>query len=194
MLMSIRLEDKHNQRGINKDINVMIQEIPQINLFKKQLHNSLLHETLNSHTIKIAKNANLYTCGDQDKMIYVIESGQVKLLMPSPEGKECIIAIHTKGDVFGELCLSELGERKETATAMEETYLKKITCSRFLMRLSNDLLLEGFARYLAVRIANQQQIIANLVNIDSEKRMSETLLKLALILDKKGPSVDAQLL
>jgi len=167
----------------------MIQETPQINQFKKQLHKTLLHETLSSPTIKIAKNMNLYTSGDQDKMIYFIESGQIKLLMVSPEDKECIIAIHTKGDVFGELCLSESGGRKETATAMEETYFKKIPCSKFLMHLSNDLLLEGFARYLAVRIADQQQIIANLVNIDSEKRMGETLLQLAQTLSKKVGSV-----
>src|SRR4051794_4360552 len=102
----------------------MIQETPQTTLFKKQLQNSLLHETLNSQTIKIEKNANLYTCGDQDKMIYFIESGQIKLLRLSSEGKECIVAIHTKGNIFGESCLADLGARKETATAMEETYLK----------------------------------------------------------------------
>jgi CRP/FNR family transcriptional regulator, cyclic AMP receptor protein len=182
------LEGKYNQWGINKDTNIMIQETPQTNEFKKQLHNSLLHETLNSQTIKIAKHANLYTSGDQDMMVYFIESGQIKLLILSPEGKECILAIHTKGDVFGEVCLSEFGARKETATAMEETCLKKIPCSRFLMRLSNDLLLEGYARYLAVRIADQQKIISKLVNIDNEQRLGETLLKLARTLSKNGRS------
>src|SRR5438045_2079650 len=147
----------------------MIQETLQSNRFKEQLRDSLLRETLNSRAVKIAKHTNVYICGDQDEMVYFIESGQIKLLMLSPEGKECILAINTKGDVFGELCLSELGARKETATAMEETCLKQIPCSKFLMNLSNDLLLEGFVRYLAVRIAGQQQVIANLVTVDSEK-------------------------
>src|SRR5581483_2597467 len=101
----------------------MIQMTPQSDLFKEQLRNLLLRETSNAHTIKIAKHANVYVCGQQNEMVYVIESGQIKLLMLSPEGKECILAIHTKGDVFGELCLSELGERKETATAMKESFL-----------------------------------------------------------------------
>jgi CRP/FNR family transcriptional regulator, cyclic AMP receptor protein len=165
----------------------MIQETPQANKFKQQLRDSLLRETQNSETIKIAKDGNVYANGDKDEMVYFIESGQVKLVMVSPEGKECIIAIHTKGDVFGELCLSELGARKDNAVAMEKSELKKIPCSKFMSVLSNDLLLEGFVQYLAVRIADQQQVIANLVTVDSEKRLGETLLQLARTLGKKDP-------
>jgi CRP-like cAMP-binding protein len=107
--------------------------------------------------------------------------------MLSPDGKECLIAIHTAGDVFGELCLSGLGPRAETAVAMEETDLKLIPCSRFFVRLRRDSLLEGFTRYLAVRIADQQQVIANLVTVDSEQRLGKTLLHLARRLGKKDP-------
>ena len=165
----------------------MIQETPQAKKFKQQLRDSLLRETQNSEAIKIAKDANVYISGDKDEMVYFIESGQIKLLMFSPEGKECIIAIHTKGDVFGELCLSELGARKDNAVAMEKSELKKIPCSKFMTVLSNDLLLEGFVQYLAVRVADQQQVIANLVTVDSEKRLGETLLQLARTLGKKDP-------
>jgi CRP/FNR family transcriptional regulator, cyclic AMP receptor protein len=105
---------------------IMIQETPQADRFKQQLRESLQHETLNSRTVKIARHANVYTCGDQDGMVYFIESGQIKLLMLSPEGKECLLDIHSAGDIFGELCLSGSGARLETATAMEETILKKI--------------------------------------------------------------------
>ena len=69
--------------------------------------------------------------------------------------------------------------------AMEETILKKIARSQFLARLSRDSLLEGFVRYLAVRIADQQQVIANLVTVDSEQRLGKTLLQLARTLGKK---------
>jgi CRP/FNR family transcriptional regulator, cyclic AMP receptor protein len=120
-------------------------------------------------------------------MVYFIESGQVKLLMLSPEGRECLLAIHAAGDIFGELYLSGLGARLETATAMEETVLKEIPCPKFFARLSRDALFEGFVRYLAVRIADQQQIITNLVMMDSEQRLGKTLLRLARTLGKKDP-------
>ena len=165
---------------------VMIQPTPQLDRFKQQLRESLQRETLNSRAVTIPRHANVYTCGDQDEMVYFIESGQIKLLMLSSEGKECLLAIHSAGDSFGELCLSGLDSRLETATAMEETILKKIPHSQFLARLRRDSLFEGYVRYLAVRIADQQQVIANLVTVDSEQRLGKTLLQLARTLGKKN--------
>jgi CRP/FNR family transcriptional regulator, cyclic AMP receptor protein len=163
----------------------MIQQTPQADRFKQQLRESLQHETLNSRAVKIARHANVYTCGDQDQLVYFIESGQIKLLMLSPEGKECLLAIHSAGDIFGELCLSGSDARLETATAMEDTILKQIPSSQFLARLSRGSLLEGFVRYLAMRIADQQQVIANMVTVDSEQRLGKTLLQLARKMGKK---------
>ena len=59
---------------------------------------------------------------------------------------------------------------------MEDTILKQIPSSQFLARLSRDSPFEGFVRYLAVRIADQQQVIANMVTMDSEQRLGKALL------------------
>jgi CRP/FNR family transcriptional regulator, cyclic AMP receptor protein len=165
----------------------MIQETAQAERFKQQLRDSLMNETLNSRAINIAKHDHVYTCGDSAELVYFIESGHIKLLRLSPEGRECLLAIHNAGDIFGELCLSGLGSRLETATAMEETTLKQIPCSSFFARLKRDLLFEGFVQYLAVRIAEQQQVIANLVTVDSEQRLGKTLLQLARKLGTQDP-------
>jgi CRP/FNR family cyclic AMP-dependent transcriptional regulator len=165
----------------------MIQQTAQADEFKKQLRDSLQRETSDSIATKIARHENVYAAGDQDDMVYFIENGQIKLLMVSSEGKECLLAIHSDGDIFGELCLSELGVRSETATTMKETTLKQIPCSRFFARLKRDSLFEGFTRYLAERIADQQQVIANLVTVDSEQRLGQNLLQLARTMGKKDP-------
>jgi len=55
---------------------------------------------------------------------------------------------------------------------MKATTLKQIPRSHFFARLSRDSLFEGFVRDLAVRVADQQQVIANLVTVDSEQRMA----------------------
>jgi CRP-like cAMP-binding protein len=165
----------------------MIQEAPEADKFKQELRDSLLRETQNSRSIKIARHTSVYNCGDTDNNVYFIEAGQIKLLMLSSEGKECLLAIHTAGDIFGELCLAGSGERAETATAMKETLLKQVPSSQFFARLTRDSLVEGFVRYLAVRVADQQQVIANLVTVDSEQRLGQTLLQLARTLGKKDP-------
>src|SRR5678815_3078475 len=165
----------------------MIQESPQLDNFKRQLRDSLQRETANSRAVKIGRHANVYNSGDQDELVYFIETGQIKLLMLSSEGKECLLAIYSDGDIFGELCLSGLGGRLETATAMKATVLKQIPCAQFFARLTRDSLSEGFVRYLAARIADQQQVIANLVTVDSEQRLGQTLLQLARNMGKKDP-------
>ncbi len=165
----------------------MIHEHPQVDRFKVQMRESLIQETLHSRAIRFAKHDNIYTCGDHDELVYFIESGQIKLLMLSPDGRECLLAIHTAGDMFGEMCLSGLGARLETATAMEETNIKQIPCSKFFARLGRDKLFEGFVQYLAVRIADQQQVISDLVTVDSEQRLGKTLLRLARTMGRKDP-------
>ncbi|MEP7274049.1 MAG: Crp/Fnr family transcriptional regulator, partial [Acidobacteriota bacterium] len=166
----------------------LIRGILQADQFRQQLSYSLHQETLGSTPITIAKHAQVYNCGDSDGLLYFIESGQVKLLMLSPEDRECLLAIHTTGDVFGEMCLSGAGTRMETATAMEETVLKQIPGRQFFARLCRDsLFLVGFVQYLAVRIADQQQVITNLTTEDSEQRLGKTLLRLAKTLGIKTP-------
>jgi CRP-like cAMP-binding protein len=165
----------------------MIQETPQSDLFKKQLGESLLRETQNSRVVKFARHENVYTVGERDEMVYYIESGQVKLVMNSPEGKECLLAIHSAGDIFGELCLSGVSGRLETAIVMKATTLKRIPSNQFFARLGCDSLFEGFVRYLAVRVADQQQVISNLVMVDSEQRLGQTLLQLGRTMGKKDP-------
>jgi len=164
-----------------------IQQTPQAEEFKRQLRDSLVRETVNSRALKVARHDNVYTSGDQGNMVYFIESGQIKLLMLSTDGRECLLAIHSGGDIFGELSLSGLGARLETATAMKATTLKQIPCAHFFECLGRDSLIEGLVRYLAVRIADQQQVIANLVTVDSEQRLGQTLLQLARTMGKKDP-------
>jgi CRP/FNR family transcriptional regulator, cyclic AMP receptor protein len=165
----------------------MIQQTPLVDQFKRRLRDSLKRATVNSRAVKFARDATVYARGDQDEKIYFIESGQIKLLMLASEGKECILAIHAAGDIFGELCLSGLDARVETAVAMQKTVLKQIPCNRFFSRLGRDSLFEGFVQYLAVRVADQQQVIANLVTVDSEQRLGKTLLRLARTMGKRDP-------
>jgi CRP/FNR family transcriptional regulator, cyclic AMP receptor protein len=165
----------------------MIQPIPKPTDFNKRLQDSLRLESLNLATVTIARHQSVYVCGDTADALYFVQSGQVKLLMLSPEGKECLLDIHTEGDTFGELCLAGSVLRRETAIAMDDTRLKRIPCSSFFQHLSRHSLVEGFVSYLAARVGEQQQVIANLMTVDSEHRLGETLLLLAQKLGEPDP-------
>lgn len=116
-------------------------------------------------------------------MVYVVESGRIKIVMLSPDGKECLIGIHTAGDLFGESYFG-CGHYQETATAMEDTILIRITLSALLQYVaSKQSILSGALQYLARRIADQQQTILDLMTVNSECRLGKALLRLG---DKLG--------
>jgi CRP-like cAMP-binding protein len=162
----------------------MIEKVPQPNRFALQIRDLFRNESFHSRTIRVGKHDRIYTCGDRDEMIYCIESGQVKLTLLSPEGKECLLAIHTAGDIFGELCICGQSLRPDTATAMKEATIRKMPYRTFLNLLRRESLLEGMVEYLAVRISEQQQVIRTLITTSSEPRLAITLLRLGRRLGK----------
>src|SRR5579885_2034000 len=165
----------------------MIQATSEANLFKQRLRSSLQRETRDSHSMSVAKDEYVYSLGDDDDTIYFISSGQIKVRILSPEGKECLLALYSAGDIFGELGLSGLSARYDQAVATEDSQIKKITNNNFFKRLNDDSLFEGFAQYLVARSAEQQQLIADLVTVDSELRLGTVLLDLAHRVGKKDP-------
>lgn len=165
----------------------MIRQIPAVDQFKQHLRALLPQEVQQYRTVQFAKREAIYTCGDQGDTVYFVISGQIKLLMLTPDGKECLLTILTAGDIFGELCLSGVRERTELAVAMTKATLMLMPCTQFFAFLSRSRLLEGFVQYLALRIADQQEMIAILVTADSEQRLGKVLLQLARNLGKQDP-------
>ncbi len=142
--------------------------------FKQQVQDSLKNHAAGWRAVRYSRLQYIYTSGARDGMIYYIESGQVKLLLPSYEGKQCLASIRTAGDIFGELCLSGQPVRLETAVAMKESSLKKISARDFLASMKSDSMMEG----LAGRVSEQLEIIGSLTTSDSEHRLARTLLHL----------------
>jgi len=91
----------------------MIESSPETDQFKQDMRISLERETRNCIEIRVARHDNVYAAGSELESVYFIESGKIKLIMLSPEGRECMLAIHSSGDIFGELCLSGLRGRQE---------------------------------------------------------------------------------
>ncbi|WP_371778475.1 Crp/Fnr family transcriptional regulator [Streptosporangium subroseum] len=147
-------------------------------LFKDNLRAFINHDSSGASPIKVPRRTNIYNCGQRDGNIYLVESGQIKTQMYTRCGKQCLLSIYTAGDVFGELSL--LGpERSETATAMRTSAVRRIPATRLRAGLTDGNLLEGFIDCLALRLAEQQEVIATMVTMDSEQRLASVLLRLA---------------
>ena len=156
---------------------------------KEGLRNLLQCGVLRTRTIRLRRHDYVYYTGDTDERIYLVEIGQIKLIMPTMMGKECLLNIFTVGELFGESCLTGTGERMEAAVAMAETTLKCIHYRELLGYLSDNALhrqYEGIIQSLAKRIVEQQQSITDFATTNSEYRLGRTLLLLGEKLGKRG--------
>jgi CRP/FNR family transcriptional regulator, cyclic AMP receptor protein len=152
--------------------------VNQLCNFKLKIRDMIREEKQWSRAIKVAARSSIYVSGEQDATVYVIESGQVKLVLPTPEGREYVMALRTTGDILGELCLSGQAMRAETAVATQDSRLNAIAYHDLLKILRDKSLLEELIKYLAGCIAQQQEAIGSLLVANSEQRLAKLLLQL----------------
>jgi CRP-like cAMP-binding protein len=70
---------------------------------------------------RFRRNEVIFHQGDPGDSLHVVASGAVKIVLPSAEGEEAIIATLRPGDFFGELALLDGAPRSATATALEQS-------------------------------------------------------------------------
>lgn len=128
--------------------------------------------------VRVEPQKPIYSSGDEDESMYLIEAGQVKISMSSASGQDCVLAIYTTGDIFGESCF-HTRKRVETATAMQPTVVRRIHRREFLQEVEKGRGTELLLRHLATRIAERQSSVFELVTLPSEKRLAKVLLNVA---------------
>ena len=118
--------------------------------------------------------------GDPGDSLQVVASGAVKILLPSAEGEEAIIATLRPGDFFGELALLDGATRSATAAALEPTETLVLPRPVLMDLLGTvpglgDALLVGLARELR-RLTSQ---VEELHFLDLAGRLAMRLTRLA---------------
>jgi CRP/FNR family cyclic AMP-dependent transcriptional regulator len=133
---------------------------------------------------RFRRNEVIFHQGDPGDSMHIVASGAIKIVLPSAEGEEAIIATLQPGDFFGELALLDGGPRSASATAVEpsETLVLPRAVLMELLGTVEDLgerLLVGLARELR-RLTGQVQ---ELHFLDLAGRLAARLSALALQAD-----------
>jgi CRP/FNR family transcriptional regulator, cyclic AMP receptor protein len=124
----------------------------------------------------------IFSEGERSDSIFYIESGTVKLTVTSRHGKEAIIGVFSRGDLFGEGCIaSDQPVRFHNAVALTEVHVVKIDRSAVISALLAG---GGGACYNLVTyiLGRNRRIQADLVNNlmdSSEERLARVLFSLA---------------
>jgi CRP-like cAMP-binding protein len=128
--------------------------------------------------LRVEGSQSIYATGDDDDSMYLIESGQVKLSMSSAAGKDCLLAIYTDGDVFGESCFTA-EKRFEAASAMGPTVVRRIARRDFLGAVKAASATDLLILHLANRMTERQTAVFDLVTMDAARRLAKVLLSIA---------------
>ncbi len=76
-----------------------------------------------SHLEFHKKNSIIFTDNEKGQFIYMVKSGKVKMVKNSPTGKEFIIKVMGKGEIFAESLLFNTTNYPATAKSVEDAHL-----------------------------------------------------------------------
>jgi CRP/FNR family transcriptional regulator, cyclic AMP receptor protein len=127
------------------------------------------------------KGETIFHQGDIGDSLYVIESGAVKIVLPSPEGQdEAIIATLGPGDFFGELALLDGAERSATAIAHEATVAHVLRRHDFVaMVLSQPEMQVALLAAMAAELRRLTHHVGELHFLDLPGRLARRIVRMA---------------
>jgi len=122
-------------------------------------------------------------------LVFVLLSGEVKVFVDSPDGREVVLTHLQAGDFFGEMALFEGETRSASVTALTDCEIVGLAREDFLTVLSRDFALtKKILKTLSARLRRANDVIESLAHQDVGGRLARYLVRLA---DESGrPAVD----
>src|ERR1700732_3874830 len=130
--------------------------------------------------LKFKKGQVIFSQDDPGDDVLYIQSGNAKLTIVNPQGKEAVLAIVGSGDFLGEGCIIGNPVRLTTATAIAPINAMSIEKQEMMRVLHDEQEFAGkFISYMLERnIKIEADLVDQLFN-SSEKRLARALLILA---------------
>jgi len=146
---------------------------------------------------QFSKNQIILHEEETANFFYFIYSGEVKIIQISLEGKEKILAIHRRGEYFGEMSILDGKTLPATVVAMEDTRIGLISRDNFTKYLlSNERVLKELIAILCNRLRESWLMIKVLSFADAEQRVRVVLKNMGDhfgITDQRGILIDMRL-
>lgn len=126
------------------------------------------------------KNSVILFQNDPGDALYVVLTGQVKVVLTAEDGREVILSVRGQGDFFGEMALIDEEPRSAHVIAMEDARLLVLRREDFLRCLHEmPEIATGLLRSLCKRLRQADSKIGSLVLLDVPGRVARLLLEMA---------------
>ena len=129
---------------------------------------------------KYRNNETIFRQGDPANAVFCIIDGECKVAVVSEKGKEAVVALHEKGDFFGEGCLTGQPRRLATVTAITVSELMRFDKATMVRALHDEpKFSELFMSHLLARNVRVEADLVDQLFNSSEKRLARLLLLMA---------------
>lgn len=117
---------------------------------------------------------------DPGDALYLVGTGQVKVVLIGEDGREVILSVLGEGSFFGEMALLDDEPRSAHVIAMEDASVLALRREDFQARLrSSPEVAIALLRELSGRLRRADEKIGGLVLLDVNGRVAELMLRLA---------------
>jgi len=138
------------------------------------------------------KNSVILFEDDPGDALYIVSTGQVKVVLIGEDGREVILSVLGDGDFFGEMSLIDDEPRSAHVIAMKDSQLLVLRRDDFQSRLEEQPKIAlKLLRVLVSRLRRADEKIGGLVLLDVNGRVAQLLLDLAE--ESGGPRITRRL-
>lgn len=150
-----------------------LERIPFFSCFSEE-ELSAMEQIITERSFK--KNSVILLEDETKNYMYIVFSGKIKVMQISREGREHILAIHRKGDFFGEMELLDGKTQPATVMAMEDATVGLITKNDFETHfLKNFRVLNKIILMLCERLRESWLMLRIMSFDDAENRVRAVL-------------------
>jgi len=126
------------------------------------------------------KGQIVYAQGKPADSVFYIQSGKVKKIVVSEQGKEAVVGLFGTGDFFGEGCMAGEILRLATVSAMTDCVIVRLAKENIIRVIHEEpAFAELFISHLLARNSRVEEDLVDQLFNSSEKRLARTLLLLA---------------
>ena len=138
------------------------------------------------------KNSVILFEDDPGDALYIVSTGQVKVVLIGEDGREVILSVLSDGDFFGEMALIDDEPRSAHVIAMQDSQLLVLRRDDFQAQLeAHPKIALKLLRVLVSRLRGADAKIGGLVLLDVNGRVAQLLLELAN--ESGGPKITRRL-
>ncbi len=128
---------------------------------------------------RYTRNQIIFHKNDPGSTLYIIISGKVKIILPSPKGESVLVAILSTGDFFGELSLFDKERRSATAIAAESLETLTLDQTDFIhCIMENPKAVLAILAELSFRLRRTNELLIDSSISDLPARLARRLLEL----------------